>query len=54
MDMVDVDMVDVDMVDMVDVDMDMGEPEIFGQLHIFGKFTKDHLADLSRLLGLVG
>ena len=30
-----------------------GEPEIFGQFHIFGKFTKDHLADLSRLLGLV-
>ena len=31
-----------------------GELEIFGQFHIFGKFTKDHLADLSRLLGLVG
>ena len=30
-----------------------GEPEIFGQFHIFGKFTKDHLADLSRLLGLI-
>ena len=30
-----------------------GEPEIFGQFHIFGKFSKDHLADLSRLLGLV-
>ena len=27
--------------------------EIFGQFHIFGRFTKDHLADLSRLLGLV-
>ena len=30
-----------------------GEPEMFGQFYIFGKFTKDHLADLSRLLGLV-
>ena len=30
-----------------------GEPEIFGQFHIFGTFNKDHLADLSRLLGLV-
>ena len=30
-----------------------GEPVIFGQFHIFGEFTKDHLADLSRLLGLV-
>ena len=29
------------------------EPKIVGQFHIFGKFTKDHLADLSRLLGLV-
>ena len=35
---------------MVDMDMDT---EMFGQFHIFGKFTKDHLADLSRLLGLV-
>ena len=26
---------------------------IFVQEYIFGKFTKDHLADLSRLLGLV-
>ena len=42
MDMVDVDMVDVDMVNWK-----------FGKFHIFGKFTKDHLADLSRLLGLV-
>ena len=28
-------------------------PEIFGQFHIFGTFTKDRLADLSRLLGHV-
>ena len=28
-------------------------PKVFGQFHIFGMFTKDHLADLSGLLGLV-
>ena len=52
-DIVDTDVVDMDMVDMDMMDMDMMDTEIFGQFHIFGKFAKDHLADLSRLLGLV-
>ena len=36
-------------------DNDGKDNEIFGQFHIFGTFTKDHLGTclLSRLLGLV-
>ena len=34
--------------DMVDVDMVNWK---FGKFHIFGKFTKDHLADLGLVFG---
>ena len=57
MDMMDVDMMDVDMVDKDMVNMDMMEEDNkrdkTATTTIFGTFTKDHLADLPRLLGLV-
>ena len=40
----------MEMVHMDTVDVD---PIFFAKFHIFGKFTKDHLTDLSSLLGLV-